>query len=105
MECTPDVDKDGDLEGLVFKLKNVLIPEGTPGRFQFFTNANWNVFREVTGEKDKSKKILNLAKSTFSINEDVLFKVSGSVPQELSVGVHMTIIKLVKVCPAESTSV
>ena len=101
-------DKDGDLEGLVFKLKNVLIPDGSPGRFRFFTNAkNLQAFREVDVEndQDKSKKISDLSKATFSIHEDVLFKVSGSVPQELSVGVHMTIIKLVKVCPAESTSV
>ena len=108
MECSPDVSKDGDLEALVFELKSVLNPEGTPGRFQFFTNAKYlQSFKNETIEsaQDKSKKISNLAKPTFSINEDVLFRVSGSVPQELSVGVHLTIIKLVKVCPVESTSV
>ena len=70
------------------------------------TNKVRNCENETTeNAQDKSKKILDLSKPTFSINEDVLFRVSGSVPQELSVGVHLTIIKLVKVCPVESTSV
>ena len=62
--------KDDDLEALVFELKSVLNPEGTPGRFQFFTNGKY--LQSFSNAVSNIQKCLSQNEKLISSGEEAL---------------------------------